>query len=140
MMKTKGDEASITLRLFGEKIDIEEISQVLKLRPTKSWKKGKEIGHISGKAVERKTGCWIYKMNTEFQSPKLNEFLSKFDLLGPIAEVLPNIERAKLSIHFSHLSEIDGGGAVDFFLENETVKMIAFLGFDFSVTTVYGPN
>jgi hypothetical protein len=68
--------AFATLRFYGDRLDPERISDILKLPPTKAWRKGERYfaGPHAGYLVGR-TGTWFLATDTHVESPDLEQHL-----------------------------------------------------------------
>lgn len=57
------DATSASLRFFGDELEPDEITQLLKYEPTDAYKKGEFIPNIKSRQVIAKTGSWRLKGN-----------------------------------------------------------------------------
>ena len=75
------EHSQATLRIFGDDLIPEDVSNLLGAKPTKSKKKGdKEVGKTSGKVRIAKTGSWhlhAEKREPEDLNAQIEEILSQ---------------------------------------------------------------
>jgi Domain of unknown function (DUF4279) len=73
MTKSK---AFATLRFYGDRLDPERLTDILKLPPTKAWRKGEHYfsGPKAGYLVGR-TGTWFLATDSHVESTDLNRHL-----------------------------------------------------------------
>jgi hypothetical protein len=69
-------KAFATLRFFGDRLDPDQISAILRVSPTKAWRRderyfaGQRTGHLVGR-----TGTWFIATDNLVASPHLEEHL-----------------------------------------------------------------
>jgi hypothetical protein len=85
--KAPRQNAFATLRLSGDRLDPDQISAILRVPPTKAWRKGeryfagRRAGHLDGR-----TGTWFLATDDLIKSPDLGphlDFLTSLLSRGP---------------------------------------------------------
>jgi uncharacterized protein DUF4279 len=89
-LKTARQKAFATLRFSGDRLDPDDISAILRVPPTKAWRKGERYfaGPRTGRLVGR-TGTWFLATDDLVTSPDLGqhlEFLTALFSQGPQGE------------------------------------------------------
>src|SRR6516162_2842882 len=80
--KSKAARAFATLRFYGDRLDPERSSDIIKILPTKAWRKGESYfaGPHAGQLTGR-TGTWFVTTEAYVQSPDLERHLAFLDRL-----------------------------------------------------------
>jgi hypothetical protein len=98
--KAEPPKAFATLRLSGDRLDPARISAILRVPPTKAWRKGERYfaGTHTGYLVGR-TGTWFLATDDVVASPDLDKHLNYLNNLlarGPQDEREPLVELQEL--------------------------------------------
>ena len=97
-----------TLRFAGDELDPEEISRVVKEKPTRAYKKGQTYRPgLRSPEITRKTSMWYFSTKYKIQSKDLADHLNALEkLISPFAdqdsrlkELREIIERRNLEAH-----------------------------------------
>jgi len=93
--KTARQKAFATLRFSGDRLDPDHISAILRVPPTKAWRKGERYfaGQHTGHLVGR-TGTWFLATDDLVTSPDLDEHL---DFLTALLSKGPQDEEERLA-------------------------------------------
>ena len=75
-LHASGHRSFLTIRLSGDRLDPEEVSGVLGVRPSKAWRKGERYhaGHRAGWLVGR-SGVWFLATDDCVSSSRLDDHL-----------------------------------------------------------------
>jgi hypothetical protein len=61
---------------MGDRLDPKEITEVLRVTPTKAYRKGQVYKHSRGREVRGRTGVWLLSSKGHVQSSDLNAHLN----------------------------------------------------------------
>lgn len=132
-------QTTLALRITGDSLDPEGITNILRVNPRSSGRKGSERASCSPKKIISKFGFWFWKSDeVSYAMPIVDHlalfkstFEHAFDLLGN----LPNAEHVWLNICIVKTEEDGGDSSVEFMLDTKSAAMIAEIGLpvEFSV-------
>lgn len=91
---------SASFSLFGDNIDIDEISSLSKIPPSSAWRKNDRYVDVKGIDRVRKNGLW--SVNISVDSPDINratERLSeRLSMIDPKVTKLPHVTSSEIDI------------------------------------------
>lgn len=145
MMKIDEREAEVymqvSLSLFGNLLDPEQVTNALGVFATKSWRKGdKFTGH--GSEIIRKTGLWSYKMkqNTKDLTALMDDFFGKLPMRTDLRVAAPNVETVRISIFVSSRLGDSESSSRNLNFSAEQIQILARSGAELGIDVISGPE
>lgn len=141
-MESEGPLVSVALLIYGANLDPEQISQILRTKPTRAHRKNDRHVTSTGQIVIRKTGLW--KLGVRIDSPEVDDSLRVLaehleSLLRALKEQglaldkLPNVEEAFVDIFRVETRMWEQ----EFMLSPENTRLLAELRVPVKVTVAY---
>jgi Domain of unknown function (DUF4279) len=134
------DELTISLYLYGDKLDPSIVSQMVGAPCSECQTKGATKTLRSGKTVVAKTGVWVLK--SESKSTNLDQHIT--ELLTPfkhvstsVVSLIPGIEFALLDVHISAPKLDRAWPDRELRLSNESLARLAVLGFELQLQVIF---
>ena len=100
-------KAQIFIRLLGDQLDPEEVSQAIGLQPTLSWRKGETFETSSGRLLSRKTGLWELEIvdAREEAAERIKKTVAEISHVKDITKYVPTVELAQCHVIFEATAE-----------------------------------
>ena len=124
---------TLSLRITGEFLDPDEVTSILKVKPTSAFKKG-DVKNISSKnPVISKFGIWTWKSESEITANEHilnlgNQFNQSFDKI----KLIKNIENSWIDICI--VSEGDDKSDSNFLIGVDALKVLSEIGLPLELT------
>lgn len=132
---TNGKLIRLSLRLWGEDLDPDEVTRSIGLAPTRSYRKGYTKELSSGeKTAPKKLGMWGYeKISENSFETDLADFVDEFK-----GKDLFSVEGVQIAILDLYFNVSDENSALlttyEYRLESSAMKLITSLGADVRIT------
>jgi hypothetical protein len=141
-MESEGPLVSVALLIYGANLDPDQISQILRTKPTRAHRKNDRHVSSTGQIVIRKTGLW--KLGVRIDSPEaddslrvlaehLEPLLRALKEQGLALDKLPNVEEAFVDIFRVETRMWEQ----EFMLSPENTRLLAELRVPVKVTVAY---
>lgn len=122
------------LRIWGEDLPLEDISKLLAIEPTESWRKG-DAGNY---AKARKDSVWcLHSPLPRTNTCLFEHFEALLALLRPRAEGIRAL-CARFSISFVCTGSYDGTSSPGFYLSKENISFLASVGLSLDADLYFG--
>lgn len=135
-MTRKDYAIGVNLRIRGEKLDPDAITDILGVSPTISHEKGDTRLTSANHQVTSKTGLW--RLEAESCSPLVSDHISK--LLSDVSanrdifNGLKGVDDKHIDVFFATGSDKNGGGTIKVNLSKENIAAIAKTGLPLLIT------
>lgn len=125
-------QTTLALRITGDLLDPEEITQILKVHPRSSGRKGSVRASRSPKEIISKFGFWFWKSDDVSYAMPIMDHLallkSTFGHARDLFGSLPNAEYVWLNICIVKTEEDGADSCVEFRLDAKSAAVIAEIG------------
>ena len=86
--------SEVTLRIFGELLEPDEITRIVRCSPTRSCRAGELMKSPSGKPLRKaKEGAWMLKAETRSPANLDDQIMNLFTQLNPETEIWAKINQ-----------------------------------------------
>jgi len=116
----------VEFNIYGDYIDIDNVTEMMKINPTVAYLKGDPIDH---RPIVRKNALWAIETNYE-EAIDINDVFPK--IFGMIADKSDVINRVKelyeAGVSFSFVANIHNGESPAMYLDKDFIKFAAEIG------------
>jgi hypothetical protein len=125
-------QISITLRITGEFLSPDEITNCLMVTPHIARLKGQVRVSSSGKEIVSKTGIWTWKSEDLTNALTINDHINRlkitFEGVYKLFSALPNAEIAWVDICIVKNDEEERDSTVDFLMDTKSIEILNDVG------------
>jgi hypothetical protein len=123
---------SITVRVSGDRLDPEEITDILHVTPHVARRKGGMQISSSGKEIRSKFGFWTWKSEDITGTLTVNDHINRLRVVFEHAYIslgdLPQAENTWVDICIVRSVEEEGDAHVEFLLDAKSVAILHDIG------------